>query len=200
MEKEIHLKLDEACAVSIDLYGDKLTAGRDDLREWLWDFLEPRIQTILVDAGNRFDMVASALGGADHTDPVMVATKLEAIKEFEKDERFGKLMTAFKRACNITKGMDEGEVDETLFEDESEGNLYGAYKGILDGFRSATREKRFRDALQSLLELAEPIDVFFDRVMVMTDDERIKANRLNLLRAITGLFLSIADFSRLEVG
>ena len=200
MEKEIHLKLDEACDVSIQLYGDRLTAGVDDLREWLWDFLEPRIQTILVDAGNRFDLVASALGGADHTDPVMVAAKLEAIKEFEKDERFGKLMTAFKRACNITRGLDVGDVDESLFEDESEGNLYAAYTGILDGFERATREKRFRDALGALLELAVPIDVFFDRVMVMAEDEKLKANRLNLLGAITGLFLSIADFSRLEVG
>jgi len=200
MENEIHLKLDEACAASIELYGDKLTAGRDDLREWLWDFLEPRIQTILADAGNRFDMVASALGGADHTDPVMVATKLEAIKEFEKDERFGKLMTAFKRACNITRGLDGGEVDESLFEDESEGALYRAYVGILDEFESATREKRFRDAFGALLELAGPIDVFFDRVMVMAEDEKLKVNRLNLLGAITGLFLSIADFSRLEVG
>jgi glycyl-tRNA synthetase beta chain len=198
--KEIHLKLDEACSTSIELYGDKLTAGRDDLREWLWDFFESRIQTLLVDAGNRPDMVASALGGADHTDPVMVATKLEAIKEFEKDERFGKLMTAFKRACNITKGMDGGEVDESLFEDAAEGELYRAYAGILDEFNSATREKRFRDALQALLELAEPIDVFFDGVMVMAEDEKLKVNRLNLLGAITGLFLTIADFSRLEVG
>ncbi len=200
IEKEIHLKLDEACSTSIELYGDKLTAGRDDLREWLWDFFESRIQTLLVDAGNRPDMVASALGGADRTDPVMVATKLEAIKEFEKDERFGKLMTAFKRACNITKGMDGGEVDESLFEDAAEGELYRAYAGILDEFNSAIREKRFRDALQALLELAEPIDVFFDGVMVMAEDEKLKVNRLNLLGAITGLFLTIADFSRLEVG
>jgi glycyl-tRNA synthetase beta chain len=199
MEKGIHLKLDEACDVSIELYGDRLTAGVDDLREWLWDFLESRVQTILVDDGNRFDMVASALGGADHTDPVMVATKLEAIKEFEKDERFGKLMTAFKRACNITRGLDAGPVDQSLFEDEAEGNLYGAYNGILDEFEQATRDKRFRDALGALLELAGPIDVFFDRVMVMTEDENLRVNRLNLLGAITGLFLSIADFSRLEV-
>lgn len=200
MEKGIHLKLDEACSTSIALYGDKLTAGREDLREWLWDFFESRIQTILADAGNRFDMVASALGGAEHTDPVMVATKLEAIKEFEKDERFGKLMTAFKRACNITRGLDAGDVDESLFEDESERELYRTYEGILDRFESATREKRFRDALQALLELAEPIDLFFDRVMVMAEDEKLKSNRLNLLGAITGLFLTIADFSRLEVG
>ena len=69
-----------------------------------------------------------------------------------------------------------------------------------DDFESASREKRFRDALHALLELAEPIDAFFDRVMVMADDEKLKVNRLNLLGTITGLFLSIADFSRLEVG
>ncbi|MGD8628833.1 MAG: DALR anticodon-binding domain-containing protein, partial [bacterium] len=140
------------------------------------------------------------LGGADHTDPVMVAAKLEAIKEFEKDERFGKLMTAFKRACNITRGLDIGEVDQALFEDESERDLHNAYTGILDEFESATREKRFGDALQALLELAGPVDVFFDRVLVMAEDEKIKTNRLNLLGAITALFLSIADFSKLEVG
>jgi glycyl-tRNA synthetase beta chain len=200
MDREIHLKLDEACSAAIDLYGDRLTAGRDDLSEWLWDFFEPRIQTLLVEAGNRPDLVASALGGADHTDPVMVAAKLEAIKEFETDKRFGRLITAFKRACNITRGLAGGRIDPSLFEEDAERNLHDTYIGILDDFNLATGEKRFGDALKALLELAGPIDVFFDTVMVMADDEKLKSNRLNLLTAITGLFLSIGDFSRLEVG
>ena len=50
-----------------------------------------------------------------------------------------------------------------------------------------------------LLELAVPINVFFDEVMVMAEDEKLKENRLNLLGKITDLFLEIADFSKMDV-
>jgi glycyl-tRNA synthetase beta chain len=58
--------------------------------------------------------------------------------------------------------------------------------------------KQFREAMALLLELALPIDVFFGKVMVMADRADLKANRLNLLGAITRRFLEIANFSRME--
>jgi glycyl-tRNA synthetase beta chain len=108
------------------------------------------------------------------------------------------LVTAFKRAHNITKGEATGDVAEGLLEEKAEADLYAAYKQILPEFNSLMTRKQFREAMALLLELALPIDVFFGKVMVMADRADLKANRLNLLGAITRRFLEIANFSRME--
>jgi glycyl-tRNA synthetase beta chain len=126
--------------------------------------------------------------------------KLAAIQGFEKDPRFETLFKAFKRGHNITQGVSAAPVDEALLKEDAERNLYTSYQSILQGFADLVTKERFHDAMALLLELSSPIDVFFDEVMVMADQEDIKANRLSLLSNIRDLFLEIADFSQLEVG
>jgi glycyl-tRNA synthetase beta chain len=124
--------------------------------------------------------------------------RIAAVEEFERHEKFASLITAFKRAHNITKGGFDGDPDPALFEDDAERDLFEAYRDILHDYETYMHEKDFRGALDVLSELSAPIDVFFDSVMVMTEDEALKVNRLRLLSRITHLFLAIANFSRLE--
>jgi glycyl-tRNA synthetase beta chain len=142
-------------------------------------------------------MVDSVLD-AGFDDPALVVARLEAVKAFEADERFRILLTAFKRAYNITKGEVSGAVADGLLADEAEVDLYRRYQAIRAGFDARIREKRFGEAMNLLLELAVPIDVFFTKVMVMVDDENLRRNRLNLLGGITRRFLEIANFSKME--
>ena len=58
--------------------------------------------------------------------------------------------------------------------------------------------KEFGKALDVILRMKEPVDVFFDEVMVMTEDKSLQVNRLNLLTAISGLFLRVGDFSKMQ--
>ena len=58
--------------------------------------------------------------------------------------------------------------------------------------------KEYGKALDVILRMKEPVDIFFDEVMVMTEDESLKQNRLNLLSAISGLFLQVGDFSKMQ--
>lgn len=197
LEKGIHLSVSELVAVSTKLYGGKLSVGEQELRESLASFIKQRLQTLLVDAGSRADMVESVLDvGVD--DLALVTARLEALKKFEADRRFPVLVTAFKRAYNITKGEVGGEVAPRLFQDKAEGDLHGVYESILPEFNSLVAAKRFEEAMNLLLELAIPIDTFFTSVMVMVEDESLKRNRLNLLGAITRRFLEIANLSKME--
>jgi glycyl-tRNA synthetase beta chain len=197
LEKGIHLSVSELVAVSTKLYGDKLSVGEQELKESLASFIKQRLQTLLVDAGSRADMVESVLDvGLD--DLALVTARLEALKKFEADKRFTVLVTAFKRAYNITKGEAGGEVAPRLFQDKAEGDLHGVYESILPEFNSLVAAKRFEEAMNLLLELAIPIDTFFTSVMVMVEDESLKRNRLNLLGAITRRFLEIANLSKME--
>jgi len=197
IEREIHVSLSEIFAEAIGLYGDKLTGDAADLEAKLLDFLRQRVQTLLVGRGFRHDLVASVLDvGID--DPALIMKRIAAVEEFERQEKFPSLLTAFKRAHNITKGGFDGDPDPALFEDDAERDLHITYTGLLPDYEAYMVEKDFREALNLLSELSQPIDVFFDRVMVMAEDEALKANRLRLLSRITNLFLAIANFSRLE--
>jgi glycyl-tRNA synthetase beta chain len=197
IEKEIHVSLSEIFSEAIRLYGDKLTGDAADLEARLLDFLRQRVQTLLVDRGFRHDLVAGVLDvGID--DPALIMKRIAAVEEFERHEKFPSLLTAFKRAHNITKGGFDGDPDPALFEDDAERDLYETYTGLLPDYGAYMGEKDFAESLNLLSELSQPIDVFFDRVMVMAEDEALKANRLRLLSRITHLFLAIANFSRLE--
>lgn len=197
IEKEIHLSLSEVFRKAIGLYGDTLAGDASELEATLIDFVRQRVQTLLVDRGFRYDLVAGVLdAGID--DPALIMKRIAAVEEFERHEKFPSLITAFKRAHNITKGGFDGDPDPALFEDDSERDLYGTYTDLLADYGACMREKDFGGALNLLSELSGPIDVFFDRVMVMAEDEALRANRLNLLSRITHLFLAIANFSRLE--
>lgn len=197
IEKEIHLSLGEVFREAIRLYGDRLTADAAELEAGLLDFLRQRVQTLLTDRGFRYDLVSAVLdAGID--DPALIMKRIAAVEEFERHEKFPSLLTAFKRAHNITRGGFDGDPDPGLFEDEAEGDLHGTYSNILPDYEAYMHEKDFKGALDLLSELSAPIDVFFDRVMVMAEDEALRANRLKLLSRITHLFLAIANFSRLE--
>jgi glycyl-tRNA synthetase beta chain len=197
MEKEIHLSLSGVFRESIRLYGDALPGDESGLEAALIDFVRQRVQTLLVDRGFRYDLVAGVLD-ADIDDPALIMKRIAAVEKFERHEKFPSLITAFKRAHNITRGGFDGDPDPALFEDDSERDLHRTYAGLLSDYEAYMREKDFGAALDLLSELSRPIDVFFDRVMVMAEDEALRMNRLRLLSRITHLFLAIANFSRLE--
>jgi glycyl-tRNA synthetase beta chain len=199
MEKGIHLSVTKAISASYGLYTGCLRVPDSVLTEQLLQFLGQRVETLLVESGERRDMVAAVVAvGID--DPALLTKRLSAVKEFEKDERFTTLVTAFKRAYNITKGEQEADVDVGLFEEDAERDLYGTCRKILKEFNSRIYEQDFAKALALLLELSAPIDVFFDKVMVMHENPDLRRNRLNLLGWITHHFLTIANFSKMEVG
>jgi glycyl-tRNA synthetase beta chain len=197
IEREIHLSLSEIFGESIRLYSDKLGGEASDLEAKLIDFVKQRVETLLVERGYRYDLVAGVVdAGID--DPALIMKRIAAVEGFERREKFASLVTAFKRAHNITKGGFDGDPDPALFEDDAERDLFKAYRDILDDYHTYMREKDFRGALDLLSGLSAPVDEFFDRVMVMTEDEALRINRLRLLSRITHLFLAIANFSRLE--
>jgi glycyl-tRNA synthetase beta chain len=197
VEKDVRLVLDDCIGDSVDLYGSKLSADKAKLVETIWVFLQERLRKLLTDAGYRPDTIQSVLKAGAY-DPAQMTKKLEAIKQFQTDPRFGILITAYKRAFNITVGWSATDVRDSIFENKAEAELYQTYNRIEPRFTSLLAEERYGDALELLLEFAEPIDVFFEQVMVMADDENLRANRKSLLRNITYLFLRLADFSEME--
>ena len=136
-----------------------------------------------------------ALAPADLTD---FDQRLRAVVEFARLPEARALAAANKRINNLLRqasGSALGRIDEALLEDGAERALYEAQRAAQAETLAAGRD--YVGVLKRLASLREPIDRYFDAVMVMADDERVRANRLSLLGAVNGLFLRVADVSQL---
>ena len=104
---------------------------------------------------------------------------------------------AFTRAANLAGKTECETIEESLFETAAEIALYQASRTAKTKIADAVKSRAYLEALQIVAELAEPIDAFFAAVMVMVDDARVRDNRLALLRSISSLTRTIADFSKI---
>lgn len=131
-------------------------------------------------------------------DPHEAQARIIALAAFKLEPGFEGLLRAYRRASNILASDGEAaaaEVDPALFGIAEEQGLYDAIvnRGAID---AASADERAR----WLASLADPLEAFFDKVMVNVEDAGLRGNRLALLRDLQALFIDFADFSRLHVG
>ncbi|HLU68066.1 MAG TPA: DALR anticodon-binding domain-containing protein, partial [Kofleriaceae bacterium] len=121
-------------------------------------------------------------------------SRLRARADFEP------LAAAFKRVANILKGESPaGAPDPAVFVEGEERALWGSFSEIQARVADRLEGGDYAGALQILAELKAPVDRFFDKVLVMDKDERVRQNRLALLGRINATFTRIADFRQLAV-
>ncbi len=129
--------------------------------------------------------------------------RLAAVQTFARLEQAGSLAAANKRIANILRksGATDGlNVNKKLLQDKAEVALFNALENAREKVGPLLAVRSYADALNELADLRDPVDRFFDDVMVMADDEALKNNRLALLGELRALFLDVADISRLSIG
>ncbi len=124
--------------------------------------------------------------------------RIEALSEMKKDTAFSVLAASYKRIRNIIKENVSTNVDVTLFKNAEEKELYRFLTEVEGRFTPLLEKKVYLDALKQLLVVKDPIDRFFDKVMVMDADLTIRQNRLNLLTRVGALVLQIGDISKMH--
>ena len=166
-------------------------------------FFRERLEFYLKDVrGYAYDVVKAVLG-ADAEDVVDASLRAEAVKQVLHMPEFVAIGAACKRMRNILKqaaekGIAPSEKFEYLPDSAHEEKNLAAYVEIKGARVEAHRKaKEYGDALMLLSTAQEPVDAFFEKVMVMVDDERVRANRLSLLRTLLKEFSTIADFSEI---
>ena len=167
------------------------------------DFLRTRLRGYLIDVeGLAADCVEAALaaGAGDVPD---VRARAIALSRLRARADFEPLAAAFKRVANILKGetpqMRDGQPDPAVFVEDDERTLWGSFTEIRERVESRLTDRDYAGALQVLAELKAPVDRFFDKVLVMDQDQRVRSNRLALLGRINATFTRIADFRQLSV-
>ena len=97
-----------------------------------------------------------------------------------------------------TNRSEIGKVDSSLFAQDAESSLHTALEKLSSEVEGLYADHEYEQALNILAELRQPVDQFFDEVMVMDKNEALKNNRIALLYKIDSLFMQVADFSRLQ--
>ncbi len=165
------------------------------------EFLIDRLRGYSLDLGylpDEFDAVKTV----KPTRPVDFMRRLEAVQNFRRQPEADSLATANKRIRNILRKLEEAvdnDVNADILTDEAEKTLYTATQQAQTTVTPLLAQYDYSAALQHLAGLKQPIDDFFDNVMVMAEDSALKANRLALLKQIQQLFLKIADIGKLQV-
>ncbi|MFH1096731.1 MAG: glycine--tRNA ligase subunit beta [Candidatus Desantisbacteria bacterium] len=163
-------------------------------------FLKQRLEYAIINMGFAADTVAAILE-VDSSSPSDALLRVTALEEIRKMPDIEPLSISFKRVMNILKKEQwEGveAVIESLLTEESERNLYQSIQGIKKTVEVLVEKADYLGALSLLATLRQPIDQFFDTVMVMVEDTELRENRLALLKNIAGLFLKVADISLLR--
>ncbi len=196
MDKEYREPLNGFIKASLDLLKSKITREQGDVHKEVLEFFKGRFVNLLVD---RFPSdVVDAVVAVSFDDVVETAAKIAALSEFRKRPDFEPLAVAFKRVCNIVKGGVDVPVDEGLFQEEAERQLYASYLTVSNNAGKKIGDRDYMAALSEIATLRGAVDAFFDTVMVMSDDERLRNNRLALLTGIARLFGNIADFAKIS--
>jgi len=191
------LSLAEFVDEALTLHGDRLTVSRADARRNVLDFIKGRFSNDLTGQGIPAEAV-EAVTSISFDDPVDCKRKIKALMAISGQEAFPVLAGAFKRVINIIKDNSETSVQPKLLSEPAEQKLHEAYLAVSREATPLLEAGDYKKALGVILKMKEPVDTFFEEVMVMAEDEKVRANRLNLLTAIAQLFLRIGDFSKMN--
>ena len=194
-EAQYHISLSQLVAKAMELL--KIDAAKQSkLQNDVADFMKLRLKNVLADAGIRYDVVDAVFVTID--DIYGVFLRAQAVNEAIKQD-MEKAIQAFVRTGNIARKAEDAAavVDAGLFVDKVENDLYAAYEKAAAESDKHIAAQDYAGAIGTLKELAAPIDAFFDGVMVMDKDAKVKANRLGLLKLVDNLICQIADFSKI---
>lgn len=199
-DKGFSFSLRELIEKSLSIYGIKGAKKIKEMADPIYTFIQNRITYQLVEEGFSKDVIA-AVADADADNVPNVWNRVRALQDLKAAADFEPLAIAFKRVVNIIKKADlpaRKKVDEKLFEHESESALYSAYKDMKGKISNHLAKGHFDQALREIAKLRDPVDTFFDSVMVMSKEKKIRNNRLTLLWMISELFGLFADFSKIS--
>jgi glycyl-tRNA synthetase beta chain len=203
VEGEIDANLPTLLQASVDL--QPVEHKDNDVAAALYEFILDRMRAWYLDgqsaAFTKGDISAEMFESVRTrapASPLDFHQRLGAVQRFMALESASSLAAANKRIANILMKSDSGSsqaVDVSLFDADEEKTLHAAVSALVPKHESDLANRNYEAALERLAGLRGPVDGYFDQVMVMAEDEQIRANRLAQLGQLRSLFLDVADIS-----
>jgi glycyl-tRNA synthetase beta chain len=172
------------------------------LRSEVLAFFADRLKVQFREEGKRHDLVDAVFALGDD-DLVRIVARVEALGAFLATEDGANLLAGYRRAVNILKAeakknpgeIYDGAPDPKIFRDAEENALADALAATLPGLDAELAKEDFQGAMRSLSKLRQPVDAFFEKVLVNADDKEVRLNRLRLLSQMRDAANRVADFS-----
>ena len=178
-----------------------LKKGQDYVLNQILEFFKDRLYQTFIDREYRYDVINAAIASG-YENISDLAQRLQILSSMLKEGFWKDLVTIVERTFNISKKQDvEVELNESLLVEAEEKILWKAYHGNRDNINSFIENKDFKNASIAYVEtFTVPVHSFFEKVFVNVEDEKIKNNRLMLLKKINELYSTkIADLSRIVI-
>lgn len=197
IDKQLDLDLNDAVAFAVNAFGSKVKAAglADAVLEFIFDRLRARYEDEGVDVATYLSVRALKPGSALDFDQ-----RVQAVQAFRKLPEAAALAAVNKRVSNLL-GKAEGNIAATVeakyFDNANEFSLYSAIQQADQAVQPMAAARQYSETLARLAALREPVDAFFEAVMVNAEDAKVRANRYALLARLRGLFLGVADISLL---
>ncbi|MBM0404345.1 glycine--tRNA ligase subunit beta [Serratia sp. 4542] len=198
VEKNLPLDLQTLTEEAVRLYGSKLTNAK--VVDEVVEFMLGRFRAWYQEEGHAVDTIQAVLARRP-TKPADFDARVKAVSHFRTLEAAAALAAANKRVSNILAKSTEtlnDSVCASVLKDAAEIQLATHLVVLRDKLQPYFAAGNYQEALVELAALREPVDAFFDNVMVMADDAEVRVNRLTLLSKLRELFLQVADISVLQ--
>jgi glycyl-tRNA synthetase beta chain len=198
VRNEINLEMKDLLVSAADNY-----RGGKGLADKIVEFIAVRAKTIFSESGLSHDEIDACLstGSADFLE---LFRRARSVNEFRKDEKFSQMLLSFKRMNNIVSAFRKENreyrlsFDPSLFQCDEEKELHRFFDSRSDAIDSYISSSDYIELFRLLIEGKPIIDRFFDKVLVMEKDTKLRDNRLSLLEGILTHFKTLMDFSRIE--
>jgi len=198
LDKKMSFSLSRLVEETAEEYGNILIKSNQELQKQCKEFFKDRLHHLYEKQGYRYDLVNAALG-AGFDNIYFSFLRLKALDKIKDSPEFNSLIIVVKRVNNILRGQPKRRMEPDLFEEKEEIKLYTEFSTLKEKILPLISAGDFIKAQDFILEIRSTIDRFFDHVLVMADDPKMRKNRLALLRAISKLFSMVADYSQVVV-
>lgn len=198
LEDGLPVSLMGAIDRALDSYeSEGLSFDRAAVRAAVIEFFVTRTRVMLRDSGCESDAIDAVLA-AGVAEPAEILRRVRSLEDARNNapDTFNDLATAYARANNLRDASLGTEVDEGLI-NEVEHALFCAVVQAEGRVARALEADDYQAALSELAGLRKPVDMFFERIMVMDEDRKLRENRLRLLNRFVGVFQGVADFGKM---
>ncbi|MGL4308445.1 MAG: glycine--tRNA ligase subunit beta [Cetobacterium sp.] len=174
-----------------------LKRNKAEVKAEIMEFFKQRAINVLTDMKYSKDVVLAVLD-RDCDNLIEAQLKIEALEKFSKNEKFNKLVAMLKRVGNISKDHIGTDINLELLVEPIEKELYEKSLEVSAKAEEELNNKKYAEYLETILTTENVIDKYFESVMVMDKDEKIKTNRLSQLKFVSEIFNKIANLTLIE--
>ena len=201
LKSNLPISLKDIIQKSLSLYKKsvslELQIDENKIVSQILNFFKQRVKNIFLEEGIHYDIIDAVLAVDSDGDVVDVKRRIKAIEELYNQPIFRKILNSSSRVLNLSKNIEEAEINKLLLKEKAELKLYHNYESIYPQVKEFICNKDYKKAFKLLGNLCEPVDEFFDQVLVMDKDKHIRKNRIALIKKIGILFNQVADLSKI---